>query len=60
MFDAKEEKANFKVENESQPSIHHFGDRYKVTNRKPYFNIISETQYRGQGATNTNYVWGVF
>ena len=28
MFDAKEEKASFKLENESQPNIRHFGDRY--------------------------------
>ena len=41
MFDTKEEKANFKLENESQPSIHHFGDRY---NRKPYVNIIPESK----------------
>ena len=28
MFDAKEEKASFKLENESQPNVRHFGDRY--------------------------------
>ena len=28
MFDAKEEKASFKLENERKPNVHHFGDRY--------------------------------
>ena len=45
MFDAKEEKANFRLENESYPSIRYFLTDiyiYKVTNRKPYVNIISE------------------
>ena len=28
MFEVKDEKASFKLENESQPNIRHFGDRY--------------------------------
>ena len=28
MFSAKEERANFKLENESQLSAHHLGDRF--------------------------------
>ena len=45
MFYTKEEKANFKLENESQLNVHHFLMDiyiYKVTNRKPCVNIISE------------------
>ena len=57
MFDTKEEKANFKLENKSHPRVRHFLTDiqlnnnnnnyiivyiYKVTKRKPYVNIISE------------------
>ena len=43
MFNAKEEKANFKLENESQLNVRHFlTDIFKVTNRLPYVKIISE------------------
>ena len=51
MFYAKEEKANFKLENESQPNVRHFltDGMYKVTNRKPYVNVISENSVAPTG-----------
>ena len=61
MFYAKEEKANFKLENESQPNVRHFLTDIinKVTNRKPYVNIFSENNI---GSIRlildlTTYVW---
>ena len=48
MFYAKEEKANFKLENQSHPNVRHFLTDYKVTNRKPTY-VVNTVLFTSSG-----------
>ena len=65
MFYANEEKAHFKLENESYSNVCNFLTDlyvyiYKTTNRKPYVNIISENNIGAPAAPQKQIIVLVF